>query len=293
MIKKVRKAVFPVAGLGTRFLPATKAMPKEMLPVVDKPLIQYAVEEAIAAGIEEIIFVTGRGKSALEDHFDQSYELEHVLDQKGKHDMLETLSNILPKNVRVTYTRQGEPLGLGHAISCASSIVGNEPFAVLLADDVFSGDTPCLKQMVDAYNDVGGNMLAIMDVENEDVSKYGILDPGTNSGKTIEAKGLVEKPSVETAPSNLAICGRYILQPEVFDHLAHKNIGTGGEIQLTDSIEKLIETQTVHGYRFEGARFDCGDKFGWLTANIMFALEREGLKPRLENFLSQLHSDKA
>ncbi len=292
MIKKVRKAVFPVAGLGTRFLPATKAMPKEMLPVVDKPLIQYAVEEAIAAGIEEIIFVTGRGKSALEDHFDQSYELEHVLDQKGKHDMLETLSNILPKNVRVTYTRQGEPLGLGHAISCASSIVGNEPFAVLLADDVFSGDTPCLKQMVDAYNDVGGNMLAIMDVENEHVSKYGILDPGANSGKTIEAKGLVEKPSVETAPSNLAICGRYILQPEVFDHLAHKNIGTGGEIQLTDSIEKLIETQTVHGYRFEGDRFDCGDKFGWLTANIMFALERDGLKPRLENFLNQLHSGK-
>lgn len=293
MIKKVRKAVFPVAGLGTRFLPATKAMPKEMLPVVDKPLIQYAVEEAIAAGIEEIIFVTGRGKSALEDHFDQSYELEHVLDQKGKHDVLETLSNILPKNVRVTYTRQGEPLGLGHAISCASSIVGDEPFAVLLADDVFSGDVPCLKQMVDAYNDVGGNMLAVMDVENEDVSKYGILDPGTSSGKTIEAKGLVEKPSVETAPSNLAICGRYILQPEVFDHLAHKNIGTGGEIQLTDSIEKLIETQTVHGYRFEGDRFDCGDKFGWLTANIMFALEREGLKPRLENFLNELHAGKA
>ena len=293
MIKKVRKAVFPVAGLGTRFLPATKAMPKEMLPVVDKPLIQYAVEEAIAAGIEEIIFVTGRGKSALEDHFDQSYELEHVLDQKGKTDVLETLSNILPKNVRVTYTRQGEPLGLGHAISCASSIVGDEPFAVLLADDVFSGDVPCLKQMVDAYNDIGGNMLAVMDVESEDVSKYGILDPGTSSGKTIEAKGLVEKPSVESAPSNLAICGRYILQPEVFDHLAHKNIGTGGEIQLTDSIEKLIETQTVHGYRFEGGRFDCGDKFGWLTANIMFALEREGLKPRLENFLNGLHSGKA
>lgn len=293
MIKKVRKAVFPVAGLGTRFLPATKAMPKEMLPVVDKPLIQYAVEEAIAAGIEEIIFVTGRGKSALEDHFDQSYELEHVLDQKGKHDMLEVLSNILPKNIRVTYTRQGEPLGLGHAIACASSIVGNEPFAVLLADDVFSGATPCLKQMVDAYNDVGGNMLAIMDVENEHVSRYGILDPGTSSGKTIEAKGLIEKPSVENAPSNLAICGRYILQPEVFDHLAHKHIGTGGEIQLTDSIEKLIETQKVHGYRFEGDRFDCGDKFGWLAANIMFALDREDLKPQLENFLGQLHFDKA
>ena len=293
MIKKVRKAVFPVAGLGTRFLPATKAMPKEMLPVVDKPLIQYAVEEAIAAGIEEIIFVTGRGKSALEDHFDQSYELEHVLDQKDKHDMLATLTNILPKNVRVTYTRQGEPLGLGHAIACASSIVGNEPFAILLADDVFSGATPCLKQMVDAYNDVGGNMLAIMDVENEHVSRYGILDPGASSGKIIEAKGLVEKPSVETAPSNLAICGRYILQPEVFDHLAHKHIGTGGEIQLTDSIEKLIETQTVHGYRFEGSRFDCGDKFGWLTANIMFALDREDLKPQLESFLGQLPVDKA
>ena len=293
MIKKVRKAVFPVAGLGTRFLPATKAMPKEMLPVVDKPLIQYAVEEAIAAGIEEIIFVTGRGKSALEDHFDQSFELEHVLGQKGKDDLIETVTNILPKNVRVTYTRQGEPLGLGHAISCARSIVGNEPFAVLLADDVFMGVEPCLKQMVDAYNDVGGNMLAIMEVENEQVSKYGILDPGEGKDQLIEAKGLVEKPSVETAPSNLAICGRYILQPEVFDHLAHKHIGAGGEIQLTDSIEKLIMSQTVHGYRFTGERFDCGDKFGWLKANIMFALDREGLKPRLETFLKSLQSGKS
>lgn len=291
MIKKIKKAVFPVAGLGTRFLPATKAMPKEMLPIVDKPLIQYAVEEAIAAGIEEIIFVTGRGKSALEDHFDQSYELEHVLDQKGKHDMVETLTNILPNNVRVTYTRQGEPLGLGHAISCARSIVGDEPFAVLLADDVFLGATPCLKQMVDAYNETGGNMLAIMEVEHEHVSRYGILDPGESKDRLIEAKGLVEKPSVEEAPSNLAICGRYILQPEVFDHLAHKHIGTGGEIQLTDSIEKLIESQTVHGYRFSGDRFDCGDKFGWLKANIIFAMEREDLRPQLEKLLNSSKAD--
>jgi UTP--glucose-1-phosphate uridylyltransferase len=288
MIKKIRKAVFPVAGLGTRFLPATKSMPKEMLPVVDKPLIQYAVEEALNAGIEEIIFVTGPGKSALEDHFDRSLELEKILFNKGKGELLDSVTNILPDNVRVIYTRQGEPLGLGHAIYCAHSIIGNEPFAVLLADDIFLGASPCLKQMVDAYNSVGGNLIAAMNVAKEDVSKYGILGFSDDNGKLVTINKLVEKPSPKDAPSTLAISGRYILQPEIFEYLAHEKIGVGGEIQLTDSIEKLLKNHKVFGYLFEGERFDCGDKFGWLRANLTFALESDTLNPKIKALMADL-----
>jgi UTP--glucose-1-phosphate uridylyltransferase len=288
MIKPVRKAVFPVAGLGTRFLPATKAMPKEMLPIVDKPLIQYAVEEARAAGIEEIIFITGRGKISLEDHFDHSYELESLLESRRKFDVLEELKQLLPESgMRITFTRQGDPLGLGHAVGCAQSIVGDEPFAVLLADDVFKGPSPCLKQMMEAYNETGGNMVAVMEVPDEHTSRYGILTPGSDDGTLVEIKGLIEKPSREEAPSNLAISGRYILQPEVFNHLANGKKGTGGEIQLTDSMTKLIGTQPFHGFRYEGKRFDCGSKTGWLEANIAFALDRDELKEQTIALLKQ------
>ena len=259
-----------------------------MLPVVDKPLIQYAVEEALYAGIEEIIFVTGPGKSALEDHFDRSLELEKILFNKGKSELLDSITNILPDNVRVIYTRQGEPLGLGHAIYCAHSIIGNEPFAVLLADDIFLGTSPCLKQMVDAYNSVGGNLIAAMNVAKEDVSKYGILGFSDDNGKLVTINKLVEKPSPKDAPSTLAISGRYILQPEIFEYLAHEKIGVGGEIQLTDSIEKLLKNHKVFGYLFEGERFDCGDKFGWLRANLTFALESDTLNPKIKALMADL-----
>lgn len=288
MIKPVRKAVFPVAGLGTRFLPATKAMPKEMLPIVDKPLIQYAVEEARAAGIEEIIFITGRGKTSLEDHFDHSYELESLLESRRKFDVLEELKQLLPESgMHLTFTRQSDPLGLGHAVGCARSFVGDEPFAVLLADDVFKGPTPCLKQMMDAYNEIGGNMVAVMEVPEEHTSRYGILTPGNDDGKLVEIKGLIEKPSASESPSTIAISGRYILQPEIFGHLANGKKGTGGEIQLTDSLTKLIGSQKLHGFRYEGKRFDCGSKTGWLEANIAFALDRDELKEQTLEILKQ------
>ncbi len=278
MIRPIRKAVFPVGGLGTRFLPATKSMPKEMLTVVDKPLIQYAVEEAKAAGIEEFIFVTGRGKQAIEDHFDRSYELEDVLRDRSKRDLLEALHSWIPQAGQVAYTRQMEPLGLGHAVRCAKSLVGNEPFAVLLADDLILARTGCLAQMIEAYNETGGNMIAAMEVPREHTRRYGVVDPGKSEGRMVEVKGLVEKPEPAAAPSTTAVIGRYILQPRVFDYLDQVQRGAGGEIQLTDALAKMIGELPFHGLRFKGERYDCGDKIGFLEANIAFALDRPELR---------------
>ncbi|MDA5194707.1 UTP--glucose-1-phosphate uridylyltransferase GalU [Govanella unica] len=287
-MKPVKKAILPVAGLGTRFLPATKAMPKEMLTVVDKPLIQYAVEEARAAGIEDIIFVTGRGKSALEDHFDHSYELESILAARGKTDVLEDLYSLLPEEGRISYTRQQVPLGLGHAVWCARNLVGDEPFAVILADDLVHAPVPCLGQMVEAYHEVGGNIVAVMDVPRDQTNRYGILSPGAERGRLVEVKGLVEKPAPEVAPSTLSVIGRYILQPEVFGHLSDRQKGAGGEIQLTDSLARLIGQQPFHGFRFDGVRYDCGDKVGFLTANIALALDRPDLRAGVQDYISTL-----
>ncbi len=278
MIRPIRKAVFPVGGLGTRFLPATKSMPKEMLTVVDKPLIQYAVEEAKAAGIEEFIFVTGRGKQAIEDHFDRSYELEDVLRDRSKRDLLEAIHSWMPQAGQVAYTRQMEPLGLGHAVRCAKALVGNEPFAVLLADDLILARTGCLAQMVEAYNETGGNMIAAMEVPREHTRRYGVVDPGKAEGRLVEVKGLVEKPEPVAAPSTTAVIGRYILQPRVFDYLDLVQRGAGGEIQLTDALAKMIGEVPFHGLRFKGERYDCGDKIGFLHANIAFALDRADLR---------------
>lgn len=271
MIKPVKKIVLPVAGLGTRFLPATKAIPKEMLPVLDKPLIQYAVEEALEAGIEEIILVTGRNKQVMEDHFDHAYELERILQEKGKEEALELSRSMLLEEGRITYVRQMRPRGLGHAIWCARSFVNDSPFAVALPDDLIKGKPGVLKQMIEAYNEVGGNIIATMDVAKEDTSKYGVITPGESKGKLTEVKGLVEKPHPEDAPSTEAVVGRYILQPEVMEHLAAKEIGAGGEIQLTDALDKLIGNQAFHALNFEGKRFDCGSKIGWLMANLSMA----------------------
>jgi UTP--glucose-1-phosphate uridylyltransferase len=285
MTQRVRKAIFPVGGLGTRFLPATKAMPKEMLPVVDKPLIQYAVEEAHAAGIEEFIFVTGRDKTAIEDHFDHSFELEHTLEVRGKTKELDSLRRWVPKPGTIAYTRQQEPLGLGHAVWCARNLVGDEPFAVLLADDLILANTPCLKQMVDAHAKAGGNIIAVMDVPRAHVSRYGILQPGRDDGRLVEVKGLVEKPPADKAPSTMAVIGRYILEPKVFEHLERQNRGAGGEIQLTDAMATLIGRSPFHGLRFEGKRFDCGDKVGFFEANLAFALAREDIGPDVRDIL--------
>jgi len=287
---RVRKAIFPVGGLGTRFLPATKSMPKEMLPVVDKPLIQYAVEEAQAAGIEKFIFVTGRGKEAIEDHFDHSFELERTLEDRGKTGELEALQRWVPKPGNVAYTRQQEPLGLGHAVWCARDLVGDEPFAVLLADDLILARTPALKQMVDAYPEVRGNMVAVMDVPREHTKRYGVIDPGRVDGRLTQVRGLVEKPSPDKAPSTQAVIGRYILEPTVFEHLSRQQKGAGGEIQLTDALAHMIGRSPFHGYRFEGQRFDCGDKIGFFEANLAFALERDDLggdvRDILRNYMS-------
>jgi len=284
--KPIKKAIFPVAGLGTRFLPVTKSIPKEMLPIVDKPLIQYAVEEARDAGIEEIVFVTGRGKAALEDHFDRSYELEYTLKSRGKKDVLGDLENLFSKDgFRVTYTRQGEPLGLGHAVGCAASIIGDEPFAVLLADDVFLGKKGCLRQMVEVYEKTGGNLISAMEVPLEHTSRYGIITPGRTTGKITEVAGLIEKPDPEMAPSRLAVSGRYILQPEIFKYLAKGSKGAGGEIQLTDAMLELIKPHQFHAIKIDGHRFDCGSRIGWLEANIAFSLGREELKNDMKRLL--------
>lgn len=288
MAPVIRKAIFPVGGLGTRFLPATKAMPKEMLPVVDKPLIQYAVEEAQAAGIEEFIFVTGRGKAAIEDHFDHSYELNATLKARGKHEALQAISDWIPAPGKVAYTRQQAPLGLGHAVWCARHFVQNEPFAVLLADDLILSRKACLKQMVDHYQEVGGNHVAVMEVPQEKTSSYGVVDPGKKDNNAIEIKGLIEKPDPALAPSNYAVIGRYILQPEVFAQLEKKEKGAGGEIQLTDAMAQLIGKQPFSGTLFEGRRFDCGDKLGFLEATIAFALERDDMRQALKSRIGDL-----
>ena len=295
MTKPVKKAVFPVAGLGTRFLPATKVMPKEMLTVVDKPLIQYAVEEAFEAGIDEIIFVTGRNKGALEDHFDHAYELEDTLEQRGKTEPLAMLREQLPEPGKVRSVRQQAPLGLGHAVWCAKELVGDEPFAVILPDDLVLAQKGVTAQMVEAYNKHGGNLVGVMDVPREHTSRYGILDIGKDggiSGSLVEVTGLVEKPAPEDAPSTLSIIGRYILQPEVFTALEAHETGQGGEIQLTDAMAKLIGKQPFHGLRYQGTRYDCGDKLGFLQANIAFALDRNDsdgdLGPQLKDWLKGL-----
>jgi len=282
---KVRKAVFPVAGMGTRFLPATKAMAKEMLPVVDKPLIQYAVEEALSAGIEQIIFVTGRGKVALENHFDSFYELEHSLKSRGKTKLLKEIEALIPETGTIIYTRQNEPLGLGHAIWCARHIVGNEPFAVLLADDLVQSETPVLSQMLTRFKHLESSMVAVMKVNPSETNKYGIID-GTNIEENVlSINALIEKPKPEEAPSNLAIIGRYILTPEIFNFLGKKQTGAGGEIQITDAMELLLKEQSIYGYHFEGRRFDCGDKAGFQMANIAFSMEREDIRSKLLPFL--------
>ena len=289
MTPRVRKAIFPVGGLGTRFLPATKAMPKEMLPVVDKPLIQYAVEEAQAAGIEEFIFVTGRGKTAIEDHFDRSYELERTLAERGKQAELDAVNRWLPPPGSTAYTRQQEPLGLGHAVWCARDLVGNEPFAVLLADDLILAAKPCLAQMVEAYPEVRGNLIATMDVPKAHTKRYGIVDPGRDDGKLVQVRGLIEKPTADKAPSNIAVIGRYILEPAVFEYLERGAKGAGGEIQLTDALAAQIGRSPFHGYRFEGKRFDCGDKVGFFEAQIAFMLARSDIgadaRAVLKNYL--------
>ncbi|QIG79558.1 UTP--glucose-1-phosphate uridylyltransferase GalU [Stakelama tenebrarum] len=284
--KPLRKAVFPVGGMGTRFLPATKAMPKEMLPVVDRPLIQYAVDEALEAGIEQMIFVTARGKGALEDHFDIAYELESTMQARGKS--LAALENTRLKPGSPAYVRQQEPMGLGHAVWCARDIVGDEPFAVLLPDDFMVGKPGCLKQMVDAYNKVGGNLICAMEVSDEATEKYGIITPGGQEGSLTEVKGLVEKPKAGTAPSNLAVIGRYVLQPEVMRVLETQEKGAGGEIQLTDAMAKMIGNQPFHGVTFDGVRHDCGDKAGFIEANIAMAFARDDIGPKVKAYAASL-----
>ncbi len=285
-IKPLRKAVFPVAGLGTRFLPATKSVPKEMLTVVDKPLIQYAVEEALEAGIEQIIFVTGRGKGALEDHFDISYELEDTMRARGKS--LDAISQIRMKPGSPVYVRQQEPLGLGHAVWCAREIVGDEPFAVLLPDELMVGKPGFMKQMVEAYNQVGGNVIGALEVADSETDKYGIISPGAIDGRLTEVKALVEKPKQGTAPSNLMIPGRYILQPDVMRILESQEKGAGGEIQLTDAMAQLIGNQPFHGFTFDGQRYDCGDKAGYIQANLAIALSRADIGPAVRDFAKGL-----
>jgi len=286
MQKRVRKAVFPVAGLGTRFLPATKAMPKEMLTVVDKPLIQYAVEEAKAAGVEEFFFVTSHSKAALEDHFDHAFELETTLRERGKTAELEELKSWLPEAGQISYTRQQQPLGLGHAVWCARHLVGDEPFAVLLPDDLMDCEPPCLAQMVDAYQQTGGNIVAVIEVPREQTNRYGVLDITADEGRLVRAKGVVEKPEPAEAPSTLTIIGRYIIQPEVFGHLGQGRRGSGGEIQLTDGLAALIaDGQAFHGLRFKGRRFDCGDKLGFIGATLALGVKHPQLGPAVRELV--------
>ena len=285
MRKPLRKAVLPVAGLGTRFLPATKAIAKEMLPVVDKPLIQYAIEEARAAGIEQFCMVTGRGKTALVEHFDIAFELEATLRERDKHDALATLRDTTVEPGSMMTVRQQVPLGLGHAIWCARTFIGDDPFAIILPDDLVLAKTPCLRQLADAYKDTGGNVVAVVEVPREHTNRYGILKTGKDDGRLVEVKGLVEKPAPENAPSNLSIIGRYVLMPEVIGHLAKMERGAGNEVQLTDGMAKLIGQQPFHGLRYEGRRFDCGDKVGFLEAQIAFALARPDLGDAVRAFL--------
>lgn len=294
MRKKITKAIFPVAGLGTRFLPATKSVPKEIMTLVDRPLIQYAIDEAREAGIKEFIFVTSRGKGALEDYFDHSPMLESDLRKKGKTDLLETLKSTYMDSGAIAYIRQHRALGLGHAVWCARRLIANEPFAVILPDDVISADKPCLKQMVEAYEETPGNMVAAMEVTPEKASSYGVLDIKEDMGSMVSVKGMVEKPKLGSAPSNLAVIGRYILQPSVLRNLNQLKAGAGDEIQLTDAIAQDIDNgNPVYGFRFRGQRFDCGSKAGFLQATVSFALAREDLREDLSRYLQDIvHLDK-
>ncbi len=295
MSRPIRKAVFPVAGMGTRFLPATKAIPKEVLPLVDRPLIQYAIDEARAAGIEEFIFVTARGKSALEDYFDSAPELERALREKNKTELLKALEPTEMPSGAIAYVRQQEALGLGHAVWCARRLVGDEPFAVILADDVIEADTPCLAQMIDAYNENGGAIVAAMEVPRAMTSSYGVLDIAEDKGRTVRVKGMVEKPKPENAPSTLAVIGRYILPNSVMDNLSAMRRGAGGEIQLTDAIaDEIASGRPVHGYRFRGRRFDCGSKAGYLQATVAYGLARPELRDEFAAFLVEtMHQSRA
>jgi len=291
MTKKVCKAVFPAAGLGTRFLPATKAQPKEMMPLVDKPIIQYSVEEAMASGCDQIIIITGRGKAAIEDHFDVSYELEKMLEERGKTDLLAIVRQI-SEMIHIAYVRQKEALGLGHAVLMARELIGDEPFAVILADDIIDAKVPCLKQMIDVYNETGCSVLATQVVEGKAISAYGVLDakpvPGKWNGRLFEVQNLVEKPKPEDAPSNLAIIGRYILTPAIFGALQSTDVGAGGELQLTDGLKHLLKKEKIYGYTFEGKRHDTGDKLGFLKATVEFALKREDLGGDFREYLKAL-----
>ncbi len=292
MKRKVCKAVFPAAGLGTRFLPATKAQPKEMMPLVDKPIIQYGVEEALASGCDQIIVVTGRGKAAIEDHFDVSYELEKMLEERGKTDLLATVRQISDM-IHIAYVRQKEAMGLGHAVLMARELIGeDEPFAVILADDIIDAEVPCLKQMIEVYNETGCSVLAAQIVEGSAISAYGVLDakpvPGKWNGRLFEVQDLVEKPKPADAPSNLAIIGRYILTPAIFEMLASTDLGTGGELQLTDGLKRLLKKEKIYGYTFEGKRHDTGDKLGFLKATVEFALKRDDLGADFRQYLKTL-----
>ena len=284
--KAVRKAVFPVAGLGTRFLPATKAIPKEMLPIIDRPLIQYAVDEAREAGIEQFIFVTGRGKTSIVEHFDTAYELEDTMRDRSKSLEILEDTRIHPGNLLTV--RQQVPLGLGHAIWCARAFVGDDPFAIFLPDELMIGSPGCMKQMVDAYTEVGGNLISVLEVPREEVSSYGVIAPGATEGVLTEVKGLVEKPKVEDAPSNLIVSGRYILQPEVMQTLASQERGAGGEIQLTDAMARMIGQQPFHAVTFAGRRFDCGSKVGFVEATLALALEREDMADEIRAMATRL-----
>lgn len=289
MKRKITKAIFPVAGQGTRFLPATKAVPKEMMTLVDRPLIQYAIDEARAAGIKEFIFVTSRGKSALEDYFDHAPQLEHSLRKKGKTDLLRTLKSTNMDSGAIAYIRQHQALGLGHAVWCARRLIANEPFAVILPDDVISAEKPCLQQMVEAYEETGGSMVAAMEVPQEKTSSYGVLDVKEDMGSLVSTRGMVEKPDADTAPSNLAVIGRYILTPTVLQSLNRMKAGAGGEIQLTDAIaQELTDGRDVYGMRFQGQRFDCGSKAGFLQATVAFGLGREDLRDEFSDYLDQM-----
>lgn len=289
MKRKVTKAIFPVAGLGTRFLPATKSIPKEILTLVDRPLIQYAIDEARSAGIREFIFVTSRGKGALEDYFDDAPELENALRKAGKTELLETLKTTNMDSGAIAYVRQNRPMGLGHAVWCARRLVANEAFAVILTDDVIAAEKPCLQQMMEAYAETGGNMVATMEVPPEKTASYGILDVGEDMGTIVRAKGMVEKPAKEDAPSNLAVIGRYILTPKIMQNLHRLKAGTGGEIQLTDAIaEEIRQGEAVYGFRFRGQRFDCGSKAGFLQATVAFALAREDLREEFAQYLAHM-----
>jgi len=290
MKKKVSKAIFPVAGLGTRFLPATKSIPKEIMTLVDRPLIQYAIDEARAAGIKEFIFVTSRGKGALEDYFDHAHELEANLRRAGKDDLLEVLKSTNMESGAIAYIRQHKALGLGHAVWCARRLVGNEPFAVILPDDVIAAEKPCLQQMVEAYAETGGNMVAAMEVPPEKASSYGVLDVAEDMGALVRVKGMVEKPKPDAAPSNLAVIGRYVLTPRVMQNLNKMRSGSGGEIQLTDAIAEEARNGNVYGYRFRGQRFDCGSKAGFLQATVAFGLSRDDLKDEFLQYLLEMTS---